>query len=86
MPETRFEHNRAGYRRVARAPEMRADMERRARRVAAVAEQTAPDDQDLYPTGYTGRNRARASVMAPGGLQTEHDLRYLGGALDAARG
>lgn len=75
-----------GIRRIGRGPEMYREMLRRAEKVKAAAEAIAPPDQDLYATGFYGLNRARASVMAPGGERSEHAERYLGKSLDAARG
>lgn len=84
--EVRIVMNRAGVREVARSNLMRQEMERRAALVKAAAEGDKPPTQALYMTGFTGRNRARASVMAPGGLAKEQETRYLGKNIDAARG
>jgi hypothetical protein len=86
QPEVRIVINRAGVREVARSSLMRQEMERRASLVKATAEGDKPPGQALYMTGFIGQNRARASVMAPGGLAKEQETRYLGRAIDAARG
>ncbi len=78
--------NYQGIRKIAKGEPMEREMLRRAERVRQAAETIAPPDQSLYATPWIGRNRARASVMAPGGLDAEHRERFLGKSIDAARG
>lgn len=82
--------NSAGVRAVLRSPEMQAELRRRAESVANAARPNAKySDGDPIPLVVEvkeGRNRARATVFAPGGLVAEADHRFLGSALDAARG
>jgi hypothetical protein len=86
MATTRYDHNRAGYRAILRSDEVRRDLGRRAETVRRTAERDAPPDQEVFSSDFTGSNRARASVIAPGGLDTEVEERYLGRAIDSARG
>ena len=86
--QVRFELNRRGIGALARSEQLRGELLRRARRVEAAARAEAgPDDQEhIEATGFTGRTRARASVIWRGGLPTEVRDRVLGRAVDAARG
>lgn len=91
MPtQMRITVNREGIGQIAKGGELRAELLRRAQRVAAVAAGPAsthrPDLPQPEASGYVGRNRARASVMWRGGLAPEIHHRVLGGAIDAARG
>jgi hypothetical protein len=80
--------DRAAIRQLARGPELRADLLRRAGQVAARAQAAVgPRDRAaIVVSGFLGRNRARASVMWRGGLADEGDRRILGSAIDAGRG
>lgn len=80
-----FRANRRGLREVALSDPVLHEMERRMQKVKDAAERDKPPSQNLYMTGYRGRNRARASVIAPGGLASERRDRYLGRSIDAAR-
>lgn len=87
--QVRIELSYAGIGQIARSDQLRAEMLRRARAVAAAAEElAAPIDPHHLPieaSAVTGRSRARASVMFLGGLHIEHAHRVLGQAIDAAR-
>ncbi len=85
-PRVRVVLRYAGIRQVAKSQEVEKDMLRRADKVRQAAQSLAPPDQELFATPWIGRNRARASVMAPGGLAAEHRDRFLGKSIDAARG
>lgn len=90
MPsQVRIEVSYEGIGQIARGAELRADMLRRARAVAAVADELAArirrDHLPIEASAVIGRTRARASVMFPGGLAMEHAHRVLGQAIDAAR-
>jgi phage I-like protein len=69
---------------IARSNEVRADLQRRANRVANAAKAHTADPSRIEATSYVGRNRARASVMNVGGLSEEHRDRILGIAITAA--
>lgn len=73
---------------VAKSPGLRAEMLRRAQRVAGRARASvAPDEREfIEASAYTGRRRVRASVMYRGGMRAELADRVLGRAVDAARG
>lgn len=86
MPTTRYTHNRAGLGALLKGDELRRDLGRRADNVRQVADSKADPDQEVFSSTYVGRNRVRATVIAPGGLADELERRYLGSALDAARG
>lgn len=86
MATTRYDHNRSGYRAILRSSEVRSDLGRRAENVRQAADAAAPPDQEVFASEMTGTNRARASVMAPGGLEAELEDRFLGRSIDAARG
>lgn len=85
-----FKLNMKGVREILRSPEMQAELERRARRVAAAAQPHAKyadgEPIPLQVDSTKGSVRARATVFAPGALAEEADKRFLGGAVDAARG
>lgn len=82
--------NSVGVRTVLRSPEMQAELGRRAHAVASAARPNAKyadgEPIPLVVEVVEGRNRARATVFAPGGLVAEADHRFLGSAIDAARG
>jgi hypothetical protein len=92
----RFRINSRGARALLRSPGVRAELQRRADSVKAVAEpqfQAAtadshvPDPVRVIADTYTGSSRAGATVIAihPSSLRIERDRRILGGAIDAAR-
>lgn len=92
MARVRFRHSSAGFRAVMRSNGVRADLERRAEQIAAVAgPQFADEDLSGEPvtmdtSSYVGTNRASASVAAvhPAAMVIEQRKRILGGAIDAA--
>lgn len=90
MASLEFKLNSKGVREVLRSPEMEAELRRRAERVAQAARPNAKYTDGhpipLIVESSQGRNRARATVFAPGGLTAEADNRFLGSAVDAARG
>lgn len=86
MPTTRYTHNRAGLGALLKGDKLRADLGRRAEAVRRAAEAKADPDQEIAASTFTGRNRVRASVIAPGGLADELEERFLGSSIDAARG
>lgn len=77
-----FKLNRAGVRELLRSPEVKADLEARARRVAARA------GDGMRVESATGRNRARAAVITDTieARRAEAKHRALTSAIDAARG
>lgn len=79
--------NRQGIGQVAKSPDLRAELLRRAQRVAQRAQASVePGEREfIEASAYTGRTRARASVMYRGGLRAEIADRVLGRAVDAAR-
>lgn len=88
MGQIRFKLDRRAFRTVARSPEVRLELGRRARLAAAQARRDPgrPPDEEVHVSTFTGRNRARASVMAPSGLASDQANRWLGRSIDAARG
>lgn len=93
----RFRLQSAGARALLKSTGVRADLQRRASAVAAVAEpQLVAATAHIHVTDpvlvvadtYIGDNRAGATVIAihPASLRIEREHRVLGGALDAARG
>lgn len=87
MGQVRFKLSRAAFRQIARSQEVRLELGRRARAVAAKARNDPgrPPDEEVVASTFTGRNRARASVMAPSGLASDRATRWLGRSIDAAR-
>lgn len=92
----RFKLNSRGARALLRSDGVRADLQRRAEAVKAVAEpQWEAATADIHTEepvrviadSYTGSGRAGATVIAihPASLRIEQDRRILGGAIDAAR-
>lgn len=82
----RIEMNLTSLRQIARSPGVAWELLQRANRVAARARQRMPDGQIVEVSPYLGRNRARVSVFAPFGLASDRETRWLGTAIDAARG
>lgn len=78
--------NRAALRDIARSSAVARELLQRANRVAARAREHMPDGQIVDVSPYLGRNRARISVFAPFGLASDRETRWLGSAIDAARG
>lgn len=76
-----FKLNRKGVRELLRSQEVRKDLERRARKVAAKAGEGHRVDSSI------GRNRARASVITetPEARVAEAKRRNLTASLDAGR-
>lgn len=72
--------------RLAKSEELRADLARRAERVAQRARAAAGpgEEQRIESSAIVGRSRARASVIWVGGLGQEIARRVLGGAVDGA--
>lgn len=83
MAEVRIELNRAGVRELLRSPEVLADLQARAERVAAAA----GGGEDFVAESSLGPNRARASARTASnrGRSLEATDRTLTRALDAAR-
>lgn len=92
MPATRVKLNHPGMRELLHSAGVRADMDRRARVVAAAARSTAPVVSGAYRASITvtddTTDRAVARVFADiyYALSVEAGHRTLGRALDAARG
>lgn len=92
MAVIEFRYSSAGYREVLRSDGVRADLQRRADQVAAVAgpqfaeEDVWGDPVRVETSSYVGANRASASVAAihPAAMAIEKERRILGGAIDAA--
>jgi len=93
----RFRLNSRGAKALLRSDGVRAEFQRRADAVKAVAEpqwQAATADTGtaepvrVIADTYSGSGRAGATVIAihPASLRIEQDQRILGGAIDAARG
>lgn len=82
MSRVRIELNRAGVRELLTSPAVRADLERRARAIAAAAGSGMEVDSEI------GRNRARASVRTAtnAAMRREATERALTRAIDAGRG
>ncbi|MFB7900036.1 hypothetical protein ACFC1B_27340 [Streptomyces xiamenensis] len=86
----RIEIDNAGIGRLAKGNELRADLERRAGRVAAAAKASAPEmttgQIEVTAETRTGRDRVRGVVTArhPGVVYAEAKHRFLGSSLDAA--
>lgn len=86
----RIEIDYAGIGRLAKSDELRAELERRAGRVAAAAKAAAPEmttgQIEVTAETRTGRDRVRGVVTArhPGVVYAEAKHRFLGRALDAA--
>lgn len=79
-----------GARAVLRSDSVRADLERRAIRVAQAARGRAPGvfsraSGGIVADSYTGSGRAGATVIGVP-IDYEQENRTLGGAIDAARG
>ncbi|MFA5712299.1 hypothetical protein [Mycolicibacterium sp.] len=74
--------NRKGMRQLLRSPEVLADLERRAERIAARA------GDGMEPSAMVGKNRARASVITATSeaRKAEATRRALTRAIDAGRG
>jgi len=74
--------NRKGMRQLLRSPEVLADLERRAERIAARA------GDGMEPSAMVGKNRARASVITAthSARRAEATSRALTRAIDAGRG
>lgn len=72
---------RKGMRQLLRSPEVLADLERRAKRIADVA------GDGMEPSAMVGRNRARASVITgtEAAREAEAKGRSLTRAIDAGR-
>jgi len=93
-----YKPNRRGLKALRNSPEVDEMLERRADRVAVVAQagftaaladsSIAPVVEVLQVDSDTNEPRARVAVIArhPAALRIEADHRILGGALDAARG
>lgn len=89
MPaEIRIVLNSRGIGEIAKGDQLKAHLLGRARRVESAARAKVPSDERPFITAsaWTGRRRARASVMYRGGLRREVDERILGRSIDAARG
>lgn len=82
MAKTRIVLNRKGIRALLRSPEVLADLERRAERIAA----TAGDGMEA--SAMVGKNRARASVITATSeaRKAEATRRALTRAIYAGRG
>ncbi|MGW7296084.1 hypothetical protein ACWGIB_27325 [Streptomyces xiamenensis] len=86
----RFRVNRAGLRELLTSDGVRADLEARARRVAAAARARGEGvlghgEDGIVADSYTGKSRAGATVVGvPMDVETRD--RVLGGSIDAARG
>lgn len=83
-----YRPNRQGMKEVLISEEVKDDLVRRARNVAAEVRRTAPGVFSRAPggiiaDGYTGRGRAGATVIGVP-LAYEQKHRALGGAIDAA--
>ncbi|NJQ14224.1 hypothetical protein [Streptomyces bohaiensis] len=91
MAKIRIEVPRGGIRQIARSDRVKADLERRARQVAAAARATAPTMHtgtiQVTTESTKGKDRARANVIAlhPGVLAAEAKYAFIRRALDAAR-
>ncbi|MFH0243594.1 hypothetical protein ACGRHY_14470 [Streptomyces sp. HK10] len=96
MAAVRFRLRSRGARALLRSDGVRADLQRRADQVRAVADpqfQEATADSHVsepvrvIADTYTGAQRAGATVIAihPSSLRIERERRILGGAIDAAR-
>lgn len=85
---TRITTSYAGIGQLAKGPQLKAELLRRAERVARAVKQAAADDEQPYieAGAYVGARRARASVIWRGGLPTELRDRLLAQHIDAARG
>ena len=81
MANVRIVLNRKGVRELLRSPEVLADLERRARRIASSAGPGHAVDSEV------GRNRARASVRTDSidAMLAEADTHQLTRAIDAGR-
>lgn len=81
MARMQVKLNRKGVRDLLRSPEVRKDLERRARRIAAVAGDGMEAESDI------GRNRARAAVFTASreARRAEASEMALTRALDAGR-
>lgn len=85
-----FQMKSPGYKSVLRSSEVQADLERRAREVAARAKEMYNADdgiREVQADSYRGKGRAGATVIAlgPGVGVTEAERRVLGNSIDAAR-
>ncbi|MFI9465755.1 hypothetical protein [Streptomyces xiamenensis] len=86
----RIEIDYAGIGRLAKGDELRAELQRRAGRVAAAAKAAAPEMKtgqiEVTAETRTGRDRVRGVVTArhPGVVYAEAKHRFLGRSLDAA--
>ena len=81
MTKFRFELNSKGIRQMLRSEEVRADMERRARNIAAAA------GEGFEADAYVGRNRARGDVFTATveAMRAEAEDMALTRAIDAGR-
>lgn len=81
MAKPRIVLNSRGVRALLRHPNVRADLERRARAIAAVA------GDGMEATAVAGRTRARASVITatPDAMRAEARDRRLTRSIDAGR-
>lgn len=86
----RIEVDYGGIGKLAKSGPVRADLERRAARVAAAARSSAPTMQEgvieVTSSSSVGRDRVRGIVTAshPGVLYAEARHRFMGRAIDAA--
>lgn len=92
MARTRVELNSAGVRELLNDSGVRAELERRAERVAAAARATAPVATGAYrdsihvTTGRTDRAEARVVAPVPHAMLVEAKTGNLARSLDAAGG
>lgn len=84
----RVKVNRTAVRTLLRSSEMRAELERRARRIAAAADANAGTPGGHRVDSDIGKNRARAAVITatPKAMHQEATKRSLTRAIDAGRG
>lgn len=81
MAKGRIVLNRKGVRQLLRSPEVLADLDRRAKQIAAAA------GSGMEPSAMVGKGRARASVITAtsGAREAEATRRALTRAIDAGR-
>lgn len=77
--------NRDGFRQIARSAGVARELLRRGAKVAAAARAEAPPHQLVDTSTYIGRNRVRVTIIAPFGLASDRETRWLGRAITAAR-
>lgn len=76
----------AAIMRLAKSGEVMAELDKRARKVAAVARSKTREDMVVDVSRFVGSRRARVTVMAPFGLREDRKTAFLHGSIDAARG